>query len=36
MLSGVVWVGVEVPMSRFRTEILGSMNFWLYSESTCV
>jgi hypothetical protein len=35
-LSGVVVVGVDVPMSRLRTEILGSMNFVLYSERTWV
>ena len=34
-VSGVAFVvGVEVPMSRLRTEILGSMNFVLYSERT--
>jgi len=27
-------VGVEVPISRFRTEMRGSINFVLYSERT--
>jgi hypothetical protein len=34
--SGELPVGVEVPISRLRTEILGSMNFVLYSERTWV
>jgi hypothetical protein len=32
--SGEVVVGVDVPMSLFRTEMRGSMNFVLYSERT--
>ena len=34
--SGEDFVGVEVPTSRLRTEMRGSMNFVLYSERTCV
>jgi hypothetical protein len=33
---GVDIVGVEVPTSRFWTEIRGSMNLALYSERTWV
>lgn len=29
-----VLAGVDVPMSLFRTEMRGSMNFVLYSERT--
>ena len=35
-LSGEFEFGVEVPISRLRTEIRGSMNFALYSERTWV
>lgn len=35
-VSGELEFGVDVPMSRLRTEIRGSMNFVLYSERTWV